>query len=697
MANSRTPAVNSRFVPSPRWRLLSLLAVMGLLIGVLIVQRSQRRPAPSPVSVAKVGVAQLLFPQTPAALSLQEALKAQPNNARGHLELGLALAEQGFNTAALQEYRTALKQGLQTADVHRALAQTYERLSRRAEAVQEYRLTTQLDPGQPWRTLELARALYRDGQTKETLQILGRLPAEIEKLTPPADRLPFWRTLGTIYAEIGDMEQCQRTAEKILTIAPSDPASLQIKAQGFISLGKSAQAVPLLEQALATIESAGPQNTPPPQIIASLHYLIGGALYETQGVRAAEEILGHLNRAIQQDPGQGWAFYTQARVYADLKRWKEAADAFLNARSVGIETPDLLRRAAIAHRQMGDTAGSLLLKGMYHQAQGENPQAIKTYTDILATPEYREAAALQIARVHRQEHDYARALAALQDLIAHKPDSVAGYQALIDLYGDKGDLTSRTATLKRLLEIAPSTEAYVYRELGAMSYSAQRHEEAEQYFEKCARLDPNDPAYHFAVARACLQQTAHKEKTAKALESLELTLSLAPHHTPAYRLLGQALQQSNRLEEAARAYERSIDLEPGRGDAYAPLIALYRSLGRAQDAQEIARLFQRYQKFHATQSELERLVVVRPKDRQARLKLANFYLHAKDYNAAAEQLEKSARLAPSDPTIQEALATCYSQMGKLYEANRAMQRALQLRASGKASGSRPPVDTAHEH
>ena len=693
MPNASTTAAPSRRVPANARRLVSLVTVFAVLAGVLIFQRLQRRAMPA--SVPKVAIEYLLFPHTTATISLRNAVRARPIDARRHLELGAALADQGFFMAALHEFRTAMGQGIQTADAHRALAQTYEHLSRRAESAQEYRLAAQLDPGRSWRTLELGRALYREGESSQALKLLRSMPAEIEKASPATRRLPLWRTLGAVYAEVGDMVRCEHIADNILALTPSDPASLQIKAQGLMSRGRPDQAIPLLNRAISAVDAAGPQNTPEPQISASLHYVVGSALYDYRGVAASEEIIEHLRRAIQQDPQLGWAYYTLGRIYAERNQWKEAADAFLNARSFGVDTADLLRRAAIAHRQLGDTPGSLLLKGMYHQAQGEKTQAIQAYSEILTVPDYTEAAALQIAKIHRQDHDYDKALAGLQNLITKRPTSVPAYEAMADLYGDKGDLKSRTSTLRKLLRIAPSKEADVCRELGAMSYSAQRHEEAERYFEQCLRLDPNDPAYHFAVARACLQQTAHKEKLSKALDELARTLTLAPGHAPAYRLLGQALQQTDRLEEAARAFEHAIDLEPGRGDAYAPLIQIDRSLGRGQDAQEIAKLFQRYQDFHSKQSELERLVVVHQKDRRARLNLADFYLDAKDYTAASDQLERSIRLDPTNPAIHDALATCYSQMGRPYEANRAGERARQLRASGRTPGIRRPAHAGH--
>src|SRR5438128_233837 len=125
MANSTTPAILSRNIPTRRRRLIWLLMLMSVLAGVLIFQRSQRRPLPA--AVPRVSLDQLLFPSTEATLRLRDTLHSQPNNAKGHLELGVALAEQGFFMAALHEYRAAMNQGMQTADAHRALAQDYER------------------------------------------------------------------------------------------------------------------------------------------------------------------------------------------------------------------------------------------------------------------------------------------------------------------------------------------------------------------------------------------------------------------------------------------------------------------------------------------------------------------------------------------------------------------------------------------
>ena len=662
-------------LPRRPWRLLVLLSVFCALAMVLL----QGRPRPVPAAELE----QLLFPHSPAALRPRAVVARRPQDPDAHLELGRVLSGHGFFMAALREYRTTLRLGKRTAEVYQALGQVYERLARRNEAVESYRLALRLEPRNLQRYVDLGRTLCRTGDAAGAIAILHSVPGTLRDAVRPEERVTYWRFRAAIHSELGDWDGCRAAARRVLQLLPADPQSLEVEAQALLSREAPDRVVTLLRPVLSRLDPLDEAGQPrgqsgagPP--LARLHYLLAAALFEAPETRDNADVTAHLLRALQLDPALGWAHYALGRVYVARKQWREAADRFIQARALGVESPDLLRRAADVHAQLGDPGGSLLLRGIYYENLGQETRALESFGQLQSQPGYEETGALQTARMHRKRRRHAAALVALQDLLAREPGATQAYRSMAEIYGDQEDFKNRLATLRKLQKLDPANADYAYRELGAWYFHVQRPEESERFFERALKLRPGNSAYHFALARACLQQSSRKRKVEKGILALRRALTLDPHHAPAYRLLGVTLQSAGQTSEAVLALERCIDLQPGMGDAYSPLIQAYRKTGRREEAQEITRLFRRYQQFQAEQAELERRVLTRAKDRQAKVDLAGFFLHAGDYAKAVEQLKQALHLRWEDPAVHETLAACYTQMGMPFEADLARRTAGRL-------------------
>ena len=79
-------------------------------------------------------------------------------------------------------------------------------------------------------------------------------------------------------------------------------------------------------------------------------------------------------------------------------------------------------------------------------------------------------------------------------------------------------------------------------------------------------------------------QLGDKEKAASAFR---YSLRLESDNADAYLLLGWALHEPKTLIEASDAYEKSLQLKPGRWEALVNLADVYAQLGRREDAKEI--------------------------------------------------------------------------------------------------------------
>lgn len=78
-------------------------------------------------------------------------------------------------------------------------------------------------------------------------------------------------------------------------------------------------------------------------------------------------------------------------------------------------------------------------------------------------------------------------------------------------------------------------------------------------------LDPSDPSSHFGLGKELFDAGDH----ARAAEEFKTAIGLDERYTAAYRLLGNALEKTNRLEEAMAVYQTGIRIAEETGDLQA--------------------------------------------------------------------------------------------------------------------------------
>jgi tetratricopeptide (TPR) repeat protein len=172
------------------------------------------------------------------------AINVVKDNEPAHLCLGLVYKANGQNTAAMAEYRTALRLNPDRIKTYHSLALLLADAGRTNEALAELREASRLFPGDALSRNALANLLADSGQTNEAL-------AEFQKAlqTNPQNAL-LHDNLGTLLVQLGRLDESMKHYAEAARLDPADwrPAYLMGKVR--LKQGRDAEAIPLFQQAI---------------------------------------------------------------------------------------------------------------------------------------------------------------------------------------------------------------------------------------------------------------------------------------------------------------------------------------------------------------------------------------------------------------------------------------------------------------
>jgi tetratricopeptide (TPR) repeat protein len=253
----------------------------------------------------------------------EAALKADPQSALIHNQLGAALGRAGHHDRALHEFDQAITLAPDYAAAHTNRGLVLKQLKRWREAEEAVRKAIQLGAKSPTPYIAMARLLDRVGGTMEAIDELDKAvdldPSHIEALM----------TLADYYFESYNLREARKTAERVLALEPDNVSALNL-------LGLLLLVPHEYEKAEANLRKALELKPDAPETLANLAL----ALY---GQKKTKEAIETLERAIALDRGCANAHLFLGRVYYAEARYPEAAEAFQRAAE--------LKPAMIAARQ----------------------------------------------------------------------------------------------------------------------------------------------------------------------------------------------------------------------------------------------------------------------------------------------------------------------------------------------------------
>jgi tetratricopeptide (TPR) repeat protein len=267
---------------------------------------------------------------------------------------------------------------------------------------------------------------------------------------------------------------------------------------------------------------------------------------------------------------------------------------------------------------------------------------------------------------------FAEAEVHLAALTAREPANGTAWLQLGLARHAQNEYAPAVAAFERARPLSPPT-ASLENNLGVALFELHELARARAAFERAAGIEPANPRAHLFLARiADFEGDAAKADREFALAT---HADAKPPEPLAFLHFGLHLARDQRFEDARRAFERALVLDPGLGAAHLNLALALRRLGKTEEANAHAARFR----------ELTEPVIA---DARLRMRLvdwvraANMEIEAGHLDAAFGLLVRARTEAPDVVQIHQLLARIYKLQGRDEESRRAEELAKRLLESG---------------
>jgi tetratricopeptide (TPR) repeat protein len=258
-----------------------------------------------------------------------------------------------------------------------------------------------------------------------------------------------------------------------------------------------------------------------------------------------------------------------------------------------------------------------------------------------------------LARAYMAQGDIPAAGRTLESAVARGIEAAPLYAALAELYQRSGHVENAIPAMRLAIERDPQNEAYRFR-YGMLLTDTKAPEAAVIRLNESLKDFPRSSKLWFALGVAHFKNHKYDE----AALAFERSVQFDPAFAPALAYLGIVYDETARYEEAIAAYRRAVAVND-------KLAAVHYLLADALLRQTTADVL-------SAESHLKRAIALEPSFAPARLALGRLYIRLERFNEAATQLEAVAAADPEQPEAQYQLSRVYMRLKRTEEAQKAI-------------------------
>jgi predicted TPR repeat methyltransferase len=202
-------------------------------------------------------------------------------------------------------------------------------------------------------------------------------------------------------------------------------------------------------------------------------------------------------------------------------------------------------------------------------------------------------------------------------------------------------------------------------ELAFRWHADRRFVESETIYRELLKVAPGDQnVIHYLGV--LLHQTG---RHAEAVQLIERSLAADDRVAAWHNNYGNVLLDASRFDEAAAAYQRCVELDPGNVEVLCNLGVMYRGLNKLDDAEAM----------------LNKAIAAQPDFPDAYHNLARVYWQMGRFEEAYSRIVAALNVYPRNPNIRRMLAAVYGLMGRVDDAAGVYREWLELEPGNRAA------------
>ncbi|MBM4139654.1 MAG: tetratricopeptide repeat protein [Nitrospira sp.] len=534
----------------------------------------------------------------------------------------------------------------------------------------------------------------------------GPVPAQAtfvkQSIPSPPDSAAMYHFMLGYQAELA--RDNDRALREYQTALKADPSSREVKARMagiYLGLGNLSQAVQMAEE---VGEGSGQEV----QLLVQMAGILVGAGKPDHALRL-------LDKAIEQTPNRGEAYFPKGIILLNQKRAAEAEQTVKQGLTYAPDSPIGLYYLGRISLEVGNDEQAVtsfdramavspsfepayLAQASLHESRQEKEKAIAILQKYLHQVNPRNKDIRQhLIKLYMTTKDYAGALAELEGILEDDPTDLDAQLRVALIYGEKKEFTKAIDRLTAILKVRPSELkvrdylGYLYEEtkdvskavetyqfnlqqdpdfidshihLGVLQYRQKKFPDAIRHLSDAVRLTPRQPEPRIVLGLAYLQS----DQFEKASLVFEEGVRHNPKSADMHFNLGTVYDKLNRFDDVVRAMEAAISLDPHHADALNYLGYSYAERGI---------------KIDLALSLTRRAVALKPENGYYVDSLGWAFYKSGLLAEALTEIKRAVLLVGDDPVIYEHLGEIYIKQLNLSDAREAWLHSLELDPSNE--------------
>ncbi len=470
-----------------------------------------------------------------------------------HFMYGEIYRSEGNYLYANMEYRRALQYDT-TATILKAIGESYRRMGKDKNATDYFEKALKLDPND-----DMAKYNVLDLYMKE-LRYEDAIPILEDYLEKEPDNTDYLQRLAECYRSIGEYESSLSVLDRLIEIHPNNPWPYVYAAEIMLEDDRIAEAAPYLEKVARRI----PPNN-------ELYEFWIRSLFESKNI---DGMLSALEFWLEQEPETLAPYFLYIDYNYQIKdfekgdralslikdRWREDSRVsyFQGISAMARQETDSVWYYFERADKQGNAGIDLYLYyGLWYWEHGY----LDTAEEIADRAIFRMGPGSRWlhmkAMIKAQKYEYHEAEDLLIRLLAADPGNVNAKEDLANIYVEMDQPEETDSLYRELLEDLPGNKSLLNNYAYALSRLNVDLGRAMDMVNKALKKEKN-AAYFDTKAWILYRQQKYKKAFSwvkKALEYDDVSADVLYHK-------GRILQALNKPEEARKAFEGSLNIDP---------------------------------------------------------------------------------------------------------------------------------------